>query len=109
LLARFAENPYSPPDMAEAAAQIGEPLLEALLATGALIQVSPQVLFSAQAYQEMSAWVREHITGQGSLTLAQFRDNFGTSRKYAAAFLEHLDTLGITLRKGDIRVLKQVK
>lgn len=109
LLARFAENPYSPPDIAEAAAQIGEPLLEALLATGALIQVSPQVLFSAQAYQEMSAWVREHITGQGSLTLAQFRDNFGTSRKYAAAFLEHLDTLGITLRKGDIRVFKQVK
>ncbi len=106
---RFNENPYSPPDIAEASAQIGTPLLEALVATGELVQASPQVVFSPQAYTEMSAWVKAHIEDRGSLTLAEFRDHLGTSRKYAAALLEHLDTAGVTLRKGDIRVLKQVQ
>jgi len=109
LMQRFNENPYSPPDAAEASAQIGTPLLEALVATGELVQASPQVVFSPQAYTEMSAWVKAHIEDRGSLTLAEFRDHFGTSRKYAAALLEHLDTAGVTLRKGDIRVLKQVQ
>jgi selenocysteine-specific elongation factor len=109
LMQRFNENPYSPPDIAEASAQIGTPLLEALVATGELVQASPQVVFSPQAYAEMSRWVKDHIKNQGSLTLAEFRDHFGTSRKYAAALLEHLDTAGVTLRKGDIRVLKQVQ
>jgi selenocysteine-specific elongation factor len=49
------------------------------------------------------------LDAHGSLTLAEFRDHFGTSRKYAAAFLEFLDDKGVTLRKGDIRVLKQVQ
>jgi selenocysteine-specific elongation factor len=109
LLQRFHESPYSPPDSAETAAFIGSPLLEALVATGELVQVSPQIVFSPQAYAEMSAWVKAHIEERGSLTLAEFRDHFGTSRKYAAALLEYLDNCGITLRKGDIRVLKQVQ
>jgi selenocysteine-specific elongation factor len=29
----------------------------------------------------------------------------GTSRKYAQALLEHLDSQGITRREGDVRVL----
>jgi len=109
LLRRFEESPYSPPDAPEAARLIGAPLLEALVATGTLVQVSPQVLFSPQALAEMSAWVEASIKEQGSLTLAEFRDHFSTSRKYAAALLEYLDENGITLRKGDIRVLKQVQ
>ncbi|MCD6027878.1 MAG: selenocysteine-specific translation elongation factor, partial [Thermomicrobiales bacterium] len=41
---------------------------------------------------------------QGTMTLAQFRDHFGTSRKYAQAALEHLDRLKYTRRVGDDRV-----
>jgi selenocysteine-specific elongation factor len=39
------------------------------------------------------------------ITVAEFRDQFNTSRRYALAFLEHLDAVGITLREGDIRHL----
>jgi selenocysteine-specific elongation factor len=38
------------------------------------------------------------------MNLAQFRDHFGTSRKYAQAALEHLDQLKYTRRVGDDRV-----
>jgi selenocysteine-specific elongation factor len=33
------------------------------------------------------------------------RDQFGTSRKYALALLEHLDRLRVTRRQGDDHVL----
>jgi len=31
-----------------------------------------------------------------------------TSRKYALAFLEHLDELGVTVREGDTRRIKKL-
>jgi selenocysteine-specific elongation factor len=42
------------------------------------------------------------------LTVAQFRDMFDTSRRYALAFLEHLDSTGVTQRDGDLRRLKNI-
>ena len=54
----------------------------------------------------MSFAVRAHIEQHGTITLAQTRDLFGTSRKYAQALLEHLDRLRVTRRVGDERVLR---
>jgi selenocysteine-specific elongation factor len=54
----------------------------------------------------MAAAVREMIGEKGALTVAEFRDRFGTSRKYALAVLEHLDATGVTERDGDARRLK---
>jgi len=41
------------------------------------------------------------------ITLAEVRDLMNTSRKYAQALLEHLDTIGTTIRDGDYRRLKK--
>jgi len=38
--------------------------------------------------------------------VAEVRDRFHTSRKYALALLEHLDLTGVTVRIGDERRLK---
>jgi selenocysteine-specific elongation factor len=47
------------------------------------------------------------IERDGSITLAGARDELGTSRKYAQAYLEHLDAEHVTLRRGDERVLRR--
>jgi selenocysteine-specific elongation factor len=39
------------------------------------------------------------------MTVAEFRDLLGTTRKFALPLLEHLDANRITLRVGDIRKL----
>jgi len=109
LLAQFAANPYNPPDQKQLEEAMGADLVDGLVGSGQLVRVSPEILFSPEAYQSMKAWVQQHISSQGSLTLANFRDQFNTSRKYASAFLEHLDTIGITVRKGDFRVLRIVQ
>lgn len=107
LLARFRAAPYATPSVKEAAALIGEEVLGVLLARGDLVQVSPEVLFLRQTYEEMVERIRAHIRQHGSITLAQVRDLFQTSRKYAQALLEYLDGAGITRRVGDERVLME--
>jgi len=48
------------------------------------------------------------IVAAAIFTVAEARDLLGTSRKYALALLEFLDQQGITVRRGDERVLKGV-
>jgi selenocysteine-specific elongation factor len=43
------------------------------------------------------------------ITLAAFRDLSGTSRKYALPFLEYLDSMGLTRRVGEKRILRQTR
>jgi selenocysteine-specific elongation factor len=44
-----------------------------------------------------------YLDEHGSITLATFRDLFGTSRKYAQAVLEYFDQQKLTRRTGDER------
>jgi len=85
---------------------VGDEVLGVLVSRGDLVQLSPEVLLLPEIYEEMTARVRQHIEREGRITLAQVRDMFGTSRKYAQALLEHLDEAGVTKRVGDERVLR---
>jgi selenocysteine-specific elongation factor len=46
------------------------------------------------------------IQQMGTVSAAQVRDHFNTSRRYVLALLEHLDEIGVTIRQGDVRKLK---
>jgi selenocysteine-specific elongation factor len=50
----------------------------------------------------------EHIVeAEGAITLARLRDELSTSRKFAQALLEHLDSARVTVRRpDDSRVLR---
>ncbi len=106
VLAAFRKTPYTPPSMSEVTAQIGSDVLYALLEQGHLTQVSEEVLFLTETYQEMVDRIIAHLKREGSITVAQARDMFRTSRKYALALLEHLDEARVTRRVGDERVLR---
>jgi selenocysteine-specific elongation factor len=106
LLAEFRRQPYASPSFKDSAAAVGEEVLGVLIARGDLVQASPEVLFLPQTYEAMVARIRAHIEREGSITLAQVRDLFNTSRKYAQAILEHMDETGVTKRVGDERVLR---
>jgi selenocysteine-specific elongation factor len=43
------------------------------------------------------------------MTMAEFRDLLGTSRKFAVPLLEWFDGRGITVRSGDFRMLRMRK
>ena len=80
-------------------------MLEYLRDAGRVVTAG-DITFGAAAYAEMVERVTEHLRSEGTITLAQVRDMFGTSRKYAQALLEHLDQERVTRRVGDERVLR---
>jgi selenocysteine-specific elongation factor len=100
-LKSLAQNPYSPPTD-----QLPEPdLLNLLIERRQVVKVSESVVFSASAYDKMVERVLAHIKANGKITLAEVRDLFNTSRKYAQALIEYLDEKKITRRVGDERVV----
>ncbi|MHB9092045.1 MAG: selenocysteine-specific translation elongation factor, partial [Chloroflexota bacterium] len=104
----FAENRYSPPAPAELTQQLGlEPeVMSGLVELGRLRRLTDAVIFPADVYEEMVAKIVARLREAGKITVAEVRDLFGTSRKYALAILEHLDEERITRRVGDERVLR---
>jgi selenocysteine-specific elongation factor len=105
LWATIRANPVTPPSTKEAAFIVGEDVLQALFERGDLVSVSEDVFFDADTYMALVERIRGFIAEHGSITVAQARDLFGTSRKYVLALLEHLDAVGMTKRIGDERVL----
>lgn len=100
-LQSLTRNPYAPPGDT-----MPEPeLLNLLIKQRRVVKVSDNVVFAALAYDEMVKKIVAHIKNKGKITLAETRDMFNTSRKYAQALLEHLDQEKITRRVGDERVL----
>jgi len=106
LLARMVAAPYTPPARAEMEQELGADVLAALLEQGKLYKVSEEIVFLRSAYEEMVRRTVETIRVRGKVTAAEVRDLFNTSRKYAIAFLEHLDEERLTRRVGDERVLR---
>lgn len=106
LLAAFKKSPYTPPSVANSEAIVGTEVLNALIQQRRLVQVSEDVLFLKETYEEMVKRVINHIKEKGTITVAQVRDMFAASRKYALALMEHLDEHKVTKRVGDERVLR---
>ena len=82
--------------------------LEALRGAGRAVRVSkalhyhPDVL--ADIRRRVIALAAEH---GGAVTLAQLRDELGSTRKFAQALLEHLDASKVTIRRGDEHVVRR--
>ncbi len=106
LMARFAAAPSAPPSVKDCQAEVGEDVFAALLESGDLLVVSPEVVFRKPDYEVMVLKIRQAIQSKNQVTLAEVRDLLGTSRKYVQALLEHLDAAGVTVREGDVRRLK---
>jgi selenocysteine-specific elongation factor len=96
--------PYMPPSFTEAAALAGDDVVYALLELGELVRLGDELIFARTAYETMLQTALAMIDRDGALLANQFRDHFGTSRKYAIGLLEHLDAVGVTQRDGDTRV-----
>lgn len=97
------DKPYSPPSLADLNQRFGEDLTRALIDLRQIIRVSGGIVFAKANYEELVRAIRQRIETDGEIDVKTLRDQFGASRKYAIAVLDHLDALGITQRVGDVR------
>ena len=100
----FEHAPHSPPTYAQACEIAGEAVVQHLIERGELVRLSAEVILTPDVLRAWIAFTRETLDRGGEIALPALRDHFGTTRRYALDFLERLDALGITRRKGDVRV-----
>lgn len=105
LFSLFDANPFAPPSCRACMDAVGSDAFLALKEQGQLVAVSDEVVFRKDTYDAMVDQIRAALQRRSQISLAEVRDLFRTSRKYAQAFLEHLDSLGVTRRDGDTRTL----
>jgi selenocysteine-specific elongation factor len=97
----------TPPPPSEAARltgakpQIVEGVVHYLIRSGKLTKIGGGLIISSRALERLQ--IELHESGLDEFTVAQFRDQFGLTRKWAIPILEHLDARRITHRSGDIR------
>lgn len=106
LMGLFAATPVTPPSVKECLAEVGEDVFSALREAGELVAVSDEIVFRKTDYESMVDQLRQKLLQQGQITLAEARDLLKTTRKYVQPLLEHLDNIGVTVREGDYRRLK---
>ncbi|HEV3000977.1 MAG TPA: selenocysteine-specific translation elongation factor [Solirubrobacteraceae bacterium] len=82
--------------------------LPALRAAGRAVRLGRAMHAHADAVARVRAAVEAIVAREGHVTLARLRDELGTSRKFAQAYLEHLDAARVTVRRpDDTRVLRR--
>ncbi len=111
ILGLLEERGFQPPTKAELASELGtderkvSDILNLLGKEGFAKRINDSMYLGAGAYEKMIALLRQHFASKPDMTVAEFRDLLGTTRKYALPYLEHLDSSNITLRVGDVRKL----
>jgi selenocysteine-specific elongation factor len=82
--------------------------LPALIQAGVAVRIGRDLYAHRDALAVVADRAGAIIANEGAVTLARLRDELGTSRKYAEALLEHLDSARYTLRlPDDRRVLRR--
>jgi len=104
IVGQFVESGYQTPSVKEMIAIAGNDLFDFLIESGRLIMITQSVLFLPQQIKIVEQATLKLLDQKQRITVADFRDHFNTSRKYAVALLEYLDEQKITIRKDDFRI-----
>ena len=104
----IARAQFSPPSVAElrerAKSKEADELLVYLTEQGHVVRVGEDLMISTQVIEEGARRTREYLKAHGKISVAEFRDLLGTTRKYALPLLEWMDEQRITRRMGDERL-----
>ena len=95
LRATGAEPPASEPT----------PALRLLVKRGDAVELGTSLFAAHEAAESVLERIKTICREEGEISLARLRDDLGTSRKFAQAWLEYSDAEGVTSRTGDVRVL----
>lgn len=111
LMQGIREGGFSPPMLDDLAKKLSVPvrrldrLAQLAVATGELVHIKERLYLSSAQEQALRQQTRALISSRGSVTVSDVREALNTSRKYCVPYMEYLDSIGLTHRVGDVRVL----
>lgn len=108
---QFSNAKYQPPSIVDILKAYGREekaakmVFDSLIDMEILIKVSEDIYIEKENLEKAKCILIDFINKSGSITAGEYRDEIGASRKYAVAILEYFDSLKLTKRVEDKRVL----
>jgi selenocysteine-specific elongation factor len=107
LRAALDTKPFEPPARKELARDaVAQQALRFLLDTGEAAEISADLVMLAEHLASAREAIRRHLQQHGTATASDLRQLLGTNRRVIIPLLERLDRDGLTVRRGDARVLR---
>jgi selenocysteine-specific elongation factor len=105
--------PTHPPLVRELAERAGQPvatirkLCKTMSRLGAVIEIAPDRFFLRTTLEDFGRAAEDlsKASPDGTFSVAQFRDRVGSGRQLGIQVLEYFDRQGLTLRRGDVRLV----
>lgn len=72
---------------------------------GHLVKIDYPYYIDIFYYSKAVEILKRIVNKKGYVSLSEFRDAIGTSRKYAIMILNYFDNVGLTIMTGDVRIL----
>jgi selenocysteine-specific elongation factor len=109
ILSQVAAGGLTPPTQGELSKSLGlklpdvEQLLNLWVEDAMLIRIGDGLYFTPEALDEARQRCVDQINTNGPSTMADIRDAWGVTRKFAVPLCEYFDSIGVTVRDGDLR------
>ena len=85
----------------------GTRLLKMATHAGRLVRVKDDLYYTPETLREIEARLRAYLLEKRKITVIDFKDLIGLTRKHAVDLLEHFDAERVTIRLDNERVLRQ--
>ena len=106
IMRQLQEAPFNPPKLAKLA-EGGKNHREAIkfiIDSGEGYKCGSDFVFLSETWEEIIGFIKERLGETGQMNVADLKDRFSLTRKFAIPILENTDRLKITRREGDLRV-----
>lgn len=87
--------------------KLSKQIVNDLVKKGALVKINPGAMIHRDNWEKAMGLLEKYFEDHPTISLGDYRDLLGTSRKYAVLFLEYCDQQKITRKQDDVRTLVQ--
>ena len=106
IISMLRSQKLEPPTLTYLASKgkVHQQAIKYIIESGEAYKCGTDFLFLSEVWSDVVSFVRNHFEKNARLSVADLRDQFGFTRKFAIPIFEELDRLGVTAREGDFRV-----
>jgi selenocysteine-specific elongation factor len=111
--ARLASAGLGPPLLDHLAAELGSdpkqlrPVMDHLLRQQKVVRVAQGLFIDKTAIDRLREAIQAHLREHGEIDPASYKQLTGQTRKYTVPLMEYFDTQKVTVRRGNVRVLRK--
>ena len=112
ILGAIVDGGFMPPTLKELVEIIGgdkgvaKKVLDVLIRENRVVRISENLYYDSATLKTLIQKLKDYISQHNQIDAQGFKEISGTSRKYSIPLLEYFDSVKITLRVGDKRILR---